>query len=380
MSTAYFFSPKTLEHDPPPIQIEIGGTVIALGANFPTNALLTSQLHQVLVAAGALDAMQEVPPQPVDRQLLEVVHDPRYLETLHDACMSSSATFDVWSPLSPATWEAATLTCGATSNATRLVLDGEFQRAIINGRPAGHHAVRDEAMGACYLNDLACGAETARRNGADRVLIVDWDVHTGNGAEKIFWDRADVLALSLHQESWYPEASGSADMVGGPGAEGRTVNIPLPAATADAGYIAAIDRVVRPVALEYQPDLIIISAGQDPSFYDPQARMLVSMYGFGAIATKVREIADEVCEGRLVCSFQGGYSPHYAPLCGLAVVEGILGTNRTPDPVEGDTEWLVTQRPASEDVKNAIEGVLTAQAPFWNTLSNADPAGHTYAS
>jgi acetoin utilization deacetylase AcuC-like enzyme len=378
----YLYSEETLLHDPPPISFDIGGRSITFGDSFVANARLTLQAHEVLEASGVLARMDLVEPAPIDDALLRTVHDGSYVDLLHEACMASSKTFDLWSPLSPATWRAATLNCGASAQAAERVLDGTYRRALVNGRPAGHHATRSEAMGACYLNDLACAAEAALRAGAQRVMIVDWDVHTGNGAESIFWDRSDVLALSIHQEAWYPENSGRADMVGGANAAGFTVNVPLPAATADAGYLAALEHVVAPIARGFRPDLIVLGAGQDPSFYDPQARMLVSMAGFRKMAASVSALADEVCQGRIVCSLQGGYSPVYAPLCATAVAEGLLGVSDADalaDPFEGDTEWLVTQRPLSSDAAAAIHAVQAAQREFWPALRNGSRLRETPA-
>jgi len=372
----YFFNPEALRHDPPKIAFEVGDRLIEFGANFVANALLTAQADEVLDATGVRARMDVRTSGPVDEGLLKTVHDPVYVDALHEACLESSRTFDMWSPLAPETWDAATLTCGAVAQAVTDVLGGEYRRALVNGRPSGHHATRDQAMGACYLNDLAVGAEQARQLGADRVLIVDWDVHTGNGAEAIFWDRSDVIALSMHQESWYPEESGRADMVGGAEARGHTVNVPLPAATNDAGYLAALDRVVRPIAEGFRPDLIILAAGQDPSFYDPQGRMMVSMAGFRALALRLGEIADDVCGGRIVASLQGGYSPVYSPFCATAVAEGLMGiADGYPDPFEGDTEWLVTQRPLDPAVAAAIDEVRAAHAPYWPTIGDAVVAG-----
>ena len=116
--------------------------------------------------------------------------------------------------------------------------------------------------------------------GVERVAIIDWDVHVANGAERIFWDRDDVLAISLHQQDWYPAHAGALRATGGPGAEGSTVNVPLPPATTDAGYRLAFDELVAPIVRAFRPDLIMVAAGQDASVFDPTGRMLVSAAGF----------------------------------------------------------------------------------------------------
>ena len=181
---------------------------------------------------------------------------------------------------------------------------------------------------------MACGAEHARSRGVERIAIVDWDVHVANGAERIFWDRDDVLAISLHQRDWYPAHAGALRATGGPGAEGSTVNVPLPAATTDGGYVLAFDEIVAPTLRGFRPDLIMVAAGQDASVFDPTARMLVSAGGFRALAERIAALADELTGGRLVASTEGGYSPIYNPFCLLAVLEGLAGAAlRHPRPV-----------------------------------------------
>jgi acetoin utilization deacetylase AcuC-like enzyme len=235
----------------------------------------------------------------------------------------------------------------------------------VHARPAGHHAEPDRAIASTYLNNVACGAEHACRRGAGRVAIIDWDVHVANGAERIFWDRDDVLAISLHQRDWYPAHAGDLHATGGPAAPGTTVNVPLPPATTDAGYLLAFDEIVAPIVRRFRPDLIMVAAGQDASVFDPTGRMLVSAAGFRALGERVVRLADDLTGGRIVVSTEGGYSPVYNPFCLLAVMEGLAGERAgIPDPWADDATVLACRAPADNRVRDAVAAVHRAQ-PRW---------------
>jgi acetoin utilization deacetylase AcuC-like enzyme len=186
--------------------------------------------------------------------------------------------------------------------------------------------MRDRAMGFCFLNNVAIAARYGqRRYQLRKIAILDWDVHHGNGTQSAFYSDPSVLFISLHQENWYPAGWGAIDQIGEGEGEGYTINIPLPPGTGNAGYLAAVDRIVLPAIRHFEPELILISAGQDANAVDPLARMLVSADGFREMATRIAELADEVCGGRLVAVHEGGYSEGYAPICTWAVVEGLSG-------------------------------------------------------
>jgi acetoin utilization deacetylase AcuC-like enzyme len=236
----------------------------------------------------------------------------------------------------------------------------------VHARPPGHHAEPDRAIASTYLNNLACGAERALARGAERVAIVDWDVHVGNGAERIFWDRDDVLAVSLHQQDWYPAHAGAVGATGGPRAEGCTVNVALPPATTDAGYLLAFDAIVAPIVRRFRPDLILVAAGQDPSAFDPTGRMLVSAAGFRALAARVAALADEIADGRVVVSTEGGYSPVYNPFCLLGVLEGLAGEDGgVTDPWFDEAAVRAARGPADDRVADAVAAVRRVQSRWF---------------
>jgi acetoin utilization deacetylase AcuC-like enzyme len=360
----YLFDARVLAHDPPPATLTVGGRPFTLGTADVAQALLTAQANELVERSRLSASLERLSFDAAPGDALRAVHTPAYLERLEAA--SAGGPWDgEHAPVTPATWAAATLTAGGVLAAVEAVLRGRQRRALVHARPAGHHAEPDRAIASTYLNNLACGAEHARRLGVERVAIVDWDVHVGNGAERIFWDRPDVLAVSLHQRDWYPDHAGALAARGGPGAEGATVNVPLPAGTTDAGYLLALETIVAPVLRGFRPDLILVAAGQDASVYDPMGRMLVSAAGFRALAGGVAELAEELCDGRLVVATEGGYSPIYNPFCLLAVLEGLAGEDGgVPDPWEEHATVRATRAPAGPAVRDALGAVGRAQ-PRW---------------
>ncbi|WP_053226096.1 hypothetical protein [Solirubrobacter soli] len=346
----YVYSPRVLAHDPPAPDVNQAG--------------LTAQAHE-LVERSTLQ-LAPIAPEPAPEDALLSVHTAEYLARLQAACEGGPWDGE-YAPVTPGTWEAARLTVGGVLAAVDAVLDGRVTRALVHARPAGHHAEPDRAIASTYLNNVACGVEHALARGAERVAIVDWDVHVANGAERIFWDRDEVLAVSLHQRDWYPAHAGALDATGGPRAQGATVNIPLPPATTDGGYELAFDELVAPVLRAFRPDLIMVAAGQDASIYDPTGRMMVSAGGFRALATRIAGLADELTGGRLVASTEGGYSPIYNPFCLLAVLEGLAGaTGGIADPYADDPTIRAARAPADDRVRAAIAAVRSAQPRWFN--------------
>jgi len=193
-------------------------------------------------------------------------------------------------------------------------------------RPPGHHAERDAGKGFCLFGNTALAALHAREaRGVERVAIVDWDVHHGNGTQQAFWEDPSVLAISIHQDRKFPAGSGGREENGAGAGAGTTINVPLPAGCGDGAYAAVFERIVVPALERFRPDLILVACGLDANVLDPLARMSCTSNAYRAMTQSVLDVADACCDGRLAVIHEGGYSPEYVPYCGLAVVETLFG-------------------------------------------------------
>ena len=243
--------------------------------------------------------------EATEAELLRV-HTPEHLALLREV-EGRTAQLDGDTATSPGSVRASRLAAGATLGAVEAVMRGQARNAFALVRPPGHHAVPDHAMGFCVLNNVAIAAEAALQEGAKRVLVLDWDVHHGNGTQDHFWKRGEVLYQSVHQYPFYP-GSGDVEEIGGEAGAGFTVNCPLPPGQTDADYGALFHDVLLPVAEQFCPDLILVSAGFDAHAEDPLGGMRVTERGFAAMTTAVRDLATRVCGGRLVLALEGGYA------------------------------------------------------------------------
>jgi acetoin utilization deacetylase AcuC-like enzyme len=245
-------------------------------------------------------------PSPCRARLLERVHAPAYVDQL-DLLRGKTARLDADTAVSPGSVVAARLAAGAAIDAVTAVVTGAARRAFALVRPPGHHAESDRAMGFCLFNNIAIAAAHARAElGCDRVLVVDWDVHHGNGTQHAFLDRPDILFFSTHQSPLWP-GTGDIHEIGTDAGIGFTINVPLPAGCGDAAYRAVFDELLVPVADDFQPDVILVSAGFDADTRDPIGGMAVTTAGFGALCGIVCELADRHCKGRLALVLEGGY-------------------------------------------------------------------------
>jgi acetoin utilization deacetylase AcuC-like enzyme len=288
-----------------------------------------------LEGSGVLASVTELAPRFATEDELRLAHTEGHVERILAATAGGERLEvgdDAWT--GPGTHDALLLAAGGLLVAVEQVLDGALDNAFTLLRPPGHHAERDAAMGFCLVNNVAIAARWAQRErGIERVAIVDWDVHHGNGTEEIFRDDPSVLTISLHQDALYPAHTGGLDSGGS-----ANINIPLPASTGDNGYALAFDRVVAPAVRAFDPGLLLIAAGQDASATDPLGRMSITVPGFRALADRAVALAEEVCDGRLVAALEGGYSLLHLPLANLAILEGLAGLAPTfaADPVGAD--------------------------------------------
>lgn len=260
-----------------------------------------------LAAEGLLDGRALLEPAAAADAALERVHGRRYLQSIERLCRAGGGWLDQDTLVAPGSDEAARMAAGGAMLAVDQAL-GAARRAFAVVRPPGHHALSEHGMGFCIYNSVAVAAAHAlAHHGLGRVLIVDWDVHHGNGTQAIFEAEPGVLLFSIHQWPHYP-GTGPAEEVGvGPG-RGTTINVPAPAGLGDAAYARILDEVLAPAARRYAPELVLVSAGYDAHAADPLGGMRVSTAGFAALTGQVAALADELCGGRVAFVLEGGYN------------------------------------------------------------------------
>lgn len=293
------------------------------GRDHPERPERLHAIRRAVEASGLTGLVEVTDPPAADRDLVESIHTSAYLAGIDELARRGGGWLDQDTPVSPDSMTAAMHAAGAAQWAAATLCAGEADRAFVTVRPPGHHALSDRGMGFCLVNNAAVAAVTARGAGRQRVMIVDWDVHHGNGTQAIFWRDPHVLFVSLHQEYWYP-GTGAADEVGeGPG-EGLTVNVPLPAETGDGGYEEAFAEVVLPVLTAYKPDFLIVSAGYDAHFADPLGGMVVTARGFGRLARLLDE-ASRPAGTPVLAVLEGGYDLEAVAASVVATLEALTG-------------------------------------------------------
>jgi acetoin utilization deacetylase AcuC-like enzyme len=273
---------------------------------------------------------------PADRATVEAVHDPEYVAEFEAFCEAGGGDWDADTTASEGTWPAALAGAGLAAWAATEALagaDGSTAPFALS-RPPGHHAKSDDAGGFCFLNNAAIGAQAALDAGADRVAVLDWDAHHGDGTQEIFYDREDVLVVSVHEENLFPPTGAVEEVGTGPG-EGATVNVPLPSGAGDPEYRLVFEDVLRPAIGRFEPDVVIVSAGFDAHRHDPISRLRVSTEGYGVLTDLVRTFADDAGAG-LGFTLEGGYHNlgELADAVGMVheVFEGHPPTPETGDP------------------------------------------------
>lgn len=316
--------------------VPVGGLVQPLVAGGLPEGPETKRRLLNLIRASGLGAHLAMGSAPAaTREELERVHPPRYLDTFKAMSDAGGGEIGLRAPFGPGGYEIAAQSAGLARSALEEVLTGALDNAYALSRPPGHHCTADWPNGFCLLNNIAVAIRAAQARGlVQRIAVVDWDVHHGNGTEAIFHDDADVLTISLHQERNYPLDTGGPEARGeGPG-EGANLNIPLPQGAGHATYLAAMERIVAPALRHFAPEAIVIACGYDASAMDPLGRMLATAETFRAMTALLRDLADELCEGRLVAVHEGGYSEVHVPFCGHAVLEELSGAPvSAPDPL-----------------------------------------------
>ena len=318
MKVGYVYDPVYLKHD--------------TGQHCETAARLEAIISH-LEQSGLKQQLELIKPRAASVEELSLVHDKQHITHIQDVAGKGGGWLDLDTVTSANSYEAAIYAAGGVIRATEAVMDGEVGSAFALVRPPGHHATAQRAMGFCLFNNVAIATKYAlTKYGLERTLIVDFDVHHGNGTQDTFYDDPQVLYISTHESPYYP-GTGSIGETGSGTAKGTTVNIPLPAGCGDAEYLEVFEQIIVPVSRRFKPQLILVSAGYDAHWADGLAYMQVSVTGFSQMIRTIKGLADDLCNGRLVFSLEGGYNLTLLAAAIEATFKVLLGNAEIEDPL-----------------------------------------------
>jgi acetoin utilization deacetylase AcuC-like enzyme len=297
--TGFVYHPDYLNHD--------------MGTHHPESPDRLRAILSRLEATGSMSQLVRLAPDSPDKEWvaswITKVHTPAYLKGLQKLSPAGGRVdLDADTSISSGSLNAACVAVAGALTAADAIMQGKVRNAFCAVRPPGHHAEAKHAMGFCLFNNVAIAARyLQQRHGLERVAIVDWDVHHGNGTQHAFYEDPSVFFFSTHQYPFYP-GTGKADEMGSGRGSGYTKNVPLPAGMGDAEYLDTFNSVLRPALKAYRPDAVIVSAGFDAHRDDPIGGMNVTTEGYVALTRVVTEISGELCQGRLLSCLEGGYN------------------------------------------------------------------------
>ena len=350
MTTGFFWDERCFWHAGGnyALTLPVGGLVQPMAAGGLAESPETKRrLLNMMRVTGLIDDLAVRSAPPATRADLLRVHPESYLDEFKRVSDAGGGELGLRTPFGPGGYEVAALSAGLAQAALLSVLRGEMQNAYALSRPPGHHCLPDFPNGFCLLANISIAIEAALAQGlAGRIAVIDWDVHHGNGTEAIFYDRADVLTISLHQERNYPLDTGEATARGQGAGAGVNMNIPLPPGAGHAAYLSAMQRLVLPALQRFQPDAIVVACGFDACAYDPLSRMLATADTFRQMTGALMQAAEDLCGGRLVLVHEGGYSEAYVPFCGHAAIEQLARSDKIAADPKADT--LAAWQPAAD--------------------------------
>ncbi|MCS7259157.1 MAG: histone deacetylase [Anaerolineae bacterium] len=318
MNTGYVYDEIFLRHTMP---------------GHPENHHRLEAIMQQLASTGVLERLAHIPARPATRAELERAHRPRYIETVRQMAERGGGYLDPDTYVTPDTFEVAVIAAGSTIEATSAVLNGIVRNAFALVRPPGHHALAEHGMGFCIFGNVALAALTARQvYGLERVVIVDFDVHHGNGTQALVAADPGICYISTHQFPHYP-GSGAMHEIGSGVTRGNWINIPLAAGAGDRAFQLLYAGVVIPATRRFKPDLILVSAGYDAHHSDPLADLALSLAGYAWLARTLVALAEELCHGRIVFVLEGGYNLQVLAYGVLNTFYALLGDTTVVDPL-----------------------------------------------
>ncbi len=331
------------------------------GASHPENPRRLKAVYDMLDRSDMLGCFTEITPREAERKELILIHSPGYIDSISATEGKEQTSLTPDTHTSPGSYKAAVLAPGGLFLAISKVVSGELRNAFALVRPPGHHAEKSRAMGFCLFNNIALGAMYARQFlGLKRILIVDWDVHHGNGTQHSFENDPSVLFFSSHQHPFYPGTGLFTEAGRGKG-EGFTVNIPLPKGYADAEFAALFEKLLRPMAMEFGPELILVSAGFDTHKSDPVGGMKMTSAGFAVLTRSLMKIADDCCSGKLVLSLEGGYNVK-------ALAGSVKSVLKELSDITVSRVQETAARARSRKVNYALHRSMHVHRQFWKSL------------
>lgn len=281
------------------------------------------RIKNLMDRCGITRKLDVITPRFATKEEVELYHTSDYIDKikkLSDAGGGDAG--DSATPFGTGSYEIALHSVGGGLTAVDSVMNNEVDNAYVLARPAGHHAESDCGRGFCIFNNAVIAAKYAREKyNVEKIMILDWDVHHGNGTESAFYDDPNTLFFSVHQEYNFPNDRGFVEHIGSDEGTGYTVNLPLPTGSSNKSYLYAFEQVIQPIVDQFKPELIIISAGQDANIYDPLSSMMLTSDCYREMTKIVKNLAHKHCNGKLIAIHEGGYSTGYVPFCTLAIIE-----------------------------------------------------------
>jgi len=318
LSVGLIYDPIYLEHDT---------------GQHVENAARLRAVIALLEEANTMGQLAPLRPRAASLEELSMVHSMGFISYVEAFAERGGGWLDADTVVSPASYNVALHAAGGAIKAVDAVMSGEVQSAFALVRPPGHHAMRWEAMGFCLFNNIAIAAKHAIDSyQLERILIIDFDVHHGNGTQDTFYNDPNVLYFSTHQYPFYP-GTGRVDEIGAGVGEGSIVNVPLPPWCGDGDYLRVFEEVLTPVARRFGPQLILVSAGYDAHWADPISQMQLSVTGFAEMIRTIKTLGEELSNGRIVLTLEGGYNLAALASSVRATLDVLLGNEEIVDPL-----------------------------------------------